>query len=151
VLFTGQLKQPVADLSYEIPTLVEADVLIAALERLRQDPAFSDASLLTLGQVAHRYGPKVRETAREVFGSVLPVRAGKQQLAAHDLRAAYARIAVHWYCPFEKSDRLYAATIIVQAGRSSKRPLLARQGEQEAFLRNRELCMTCSRKRMAPQ
>jgi len=112
VLFTGQLKQPVADLSYEIPVLVEADLLVAALERLRQDPAFSDASTLTLGQVAHRYGPKVREAAREVFGDILPVRAGKQQLAAHDLRAAYARICVHWYCPFEKSDRLYAATIL---------------------------------------
>jgi hypothetical protein len=112
VRFTGQLKQPVGDLAYEIPILVEADLLIEALTRLRQDSAFADAPTLTLNQIAHRYGPRVREMAREAFGGVLPVRAGKQQLAAHDLRAAYARICVHWYCPAEKSDRLYAATIL---------------------------------------
>ncbi len=134
VLFIGQLKQPVADLSYEIPTLVEADVLIAALERLRKDPAFSDASTLTLSEVAHRYGPKVRETAREVFGSVLPVRAGKHQLAAHDLRAAYARICVHWYCPFEKSDRLYAATILGHLqGDISEEEAYDRMSSEEAY------------------
>jgi hypothetical protein len=114
--------------------LVKAEVLIAALLRLRQDPAFSDASTLSLNQVAHRYGPRVRETAREVFGSVLPVRAGKQQLAAHDLRAAYARICVHWYCPFEKSDRLYAATILGHVqGDLSEEEALDRMSSEEHY------------------
>src|SRR6266566_2493575 len=50
----------------------------------------------------------------------------------------------HWL-----ATRLGQLHGLVQAGISSKRPLLARKKEQEAFSRNRELCMTCSRKSMA--
>jgi hypothetical protein len=134
VIFTGQLKQPVPDLVYEIPTLVEAGLLIEALARLRQDPAFSDAATLTLNDVSHRYGPRVRETAREVFGAVLAVRAGKKQLVAHDLRAAYARICVHWYCPIDKNDGLYAATILGHLqGNISEAEALERMGTEEHY------------------
>lgn len=134
MLFTGQRKQPVADLLYEIPTLIPAPLLNSALERLRHRPALRDCSALTLNQISQRYGPKVRETARETFGNVLPARAGKQQIAAHDLRAAYARIAVHWYCPPEKSDRLYAATILGHVqGAASEEEAFERMASEEHY------------------
>lgn len=134
VLFTGQLKQPVADLRYEIPTLVPAALLLSAVDRLRHHTELKDCSVLTLNQISHRYGPRVRETAREAFGRVLPARAGKHQIAAHDLRAAYARIAVHWYCPPAISDRLYAATILGHVqGAASEEEAFERMASEEHY------------------
>jgi hypothetical protein len=134
VIFTGQLKQPVADLAYEIPLLVPADLFLPAVERLRQHRELQDLPTLTLNAVAHRYGPKVREAAREAFGDIVPARAGHHQLTVHDLRAAYARIAVHWYCPPEKSDRLYAATILGHIqGATSEEEALARMATEEHY------------------
>ena len=130
--FTGQLKQPLGDLPpYEIPTIVEANLLIAALSRLRE---LLDCSALSASDVSHRYGKRVREVTREAFGQVVPVREGKKQLVAHDLRAAYARIAVHWYCPPEKSDRLYAATILgYLQGTASEAEALERMATEEHY------------------
>jgi len=134
VYFTGQLKQPVADLCYEIPTLVPAPLLIEALSHLRELKEIKDGEALTLNQVAHRYGPKVRGAAREAFGHVLPAQAERQQIAAKDLRAAYARIAVHWYCPPQKSDRLYAATILGHIqGVASEEEALERMDSEEHY------------------
>jgi hypothetical protein len=132
VLFTGQLKQPLGDLPpYEIPTIVPANLLIEALSRLR---GLVDCSALSASDVSHRYGRQVREVTREALGQILPVREGKKQLVAHDLRAAYARIAVHWYCPAEKSDRLYAATILGHLqGAASEAEALERMDSEEHY------------------
>lgn len=135
VYFTGQLKQPVADLCYEIPTLVPASLLIEALSRLREQKEIKDGiGVLTLNEVAHRYGPKVRGAAREALGHVLPAQVERQQIAAKDLRAAYARIAAHWYCPPHKSDRLYAATILGHIqGVASEEEALSRMDSEEHY------------------
>jgi len=135
VLFTGQLKQPLADLPpYEIPLLVSASLLLSSMERLRTHPALKECTQMDVKDISHRYGPKVRVAARAAFEQVVPVRADKQQLAVHDLRALYARIAVHWYCPPRKDDRLYASTILGhQQGAASEAEALERLKSEEHY------------------
>lgn len=135
VLFAGQLKQPLADLPpYEIPLLVPASLLLSSMERLRTHPALKECAQMDVKDVSHRYGPKVREAARAAFEQVVPVRAGKQQLAVHDLRALYACIAVHWYCPPRKDDRLYASTLLGhQQGADTEADALARLKSEEHY------------------
>ena len=138
VLFGGQLKQPSYpdEPPYEKPTLVPAHLLVEPLARLRQSKELADCSQLSLKQISQRYGQKVREAAREIFGGVVPVRAGKKtpQISTQDLRAVYACIAVHWFCPPEKDDQLYAATILgYMQGTTSDAEALERMKTEEHY------------------
>ena len=135
VQFDGQLKQPLPDLpSYEIPLLVPASLLLSSMERLRTHPALRECAQMDLKTVSHRYGPKVRDAARAAFEQVVPVRAGKQQIAAQDLRALYTCVAIYWYCPARQDDRLYASTILGhQQGATSAAEALERLKSEEHY------------------
>ncbi len=86
VLFAGQLKQRAEELKpYEIPTLCRADLVIAALSRLR---SLLDCSKLDVHQLAERYSPVASEAAQRHFTGLVPVRPGSRKKLYTFLRVA---------------------------------------------------------------
>jgi hypothetical protein len=76
VQFEGQLKQKAELLApYEIPTLVEAELVIEATRRLR---TFLDCRNLENTEVERRYGLVLRSTADRHFQGVVPKRTGRE-------------------------------------------------------------------------
>jgi hypothetical protein len=96
--FKGQLKRKDQTLPpYEIPTLVEAAVVLDAWRRLRELGAGADGRL-------------VSEAAERHFSGLVPGRAGGD-LYAHLFRAVYGCIATFFYAPPEILALRYLATI----------------------------------------
>jgi hypothetical protein len=110
VQFEGQLKQKAELLApYEIPTLVEADLVIEATSRLR---TLLDCSALDNTEVERRYGPALRSTADRHFKALVPTRAGREDnLFVHLLRAVYGTIATFYFAPPTINALVYLATI----------------------------------------
>lgn len=111
VIFTGALKrrgEPVT-LRFEIPTLVSADKVIAALNKVR---AWVDTEGMDNRQVNDKYGPAVVKACDRYFSDLVPHRAGRDNLYTHLFRCIYARIATHFYAPPCVSDIEYMATIM---------------------------------------
>jgi len=110
VQFEGQLKQKAERLSpYEIPTLVEADLVIEATRRLR---TLLDCSSLDNTEVERRYGPVLRSTADRHFQGVIPKRTGREaSLFVHLFRAIYGAIARLYFAPPTVNGLVYLATI----------------------------------------
>jgi len=110
VQFEGQLKQKAELLApYEIPTLVKADLMIAAWSRLRKS---LDCTQLDNGTVEHRYGPAVRITADQRFKDLVPTRTDHEaNLFTHLFRAVYGTLAIYYFCPDTVHPLNYLATI----------------------------------------
>jgi hypothetical protein len=110
VQFEGQLKQKAELLApYEIPTLVQADLVIEATSRLR---TLLDCSALDNTEVERRYGPVLRSTADRHFKALVPTRAGREDnLFVHLLRAVYGTIATFYFAPPTINALVYLATI----------------------------------------
>jgi hypothetical protein len=110
VQFEGQLKQKAELLApYEIPTLVEADLVIEATSRLR---TLLDCSALDNTEVERRYGPVLRSAADHHFKALVPTRAGREDnLFVHLLRAVYGTIATFYFAPPTINALVYLATI----------------------------------------
>lgn len=110
VHFSGQLKQKAERLApYEIPTLVEAELVLEAWQRLR---SLLDCSVMENGEVERRYGPTVRATTERQLSDVIPTRAGKEDhLFVHLLRSVYGTLAVYLFCPPVINALEYKATI----------------------------------------
>ena len=121
VMFTGQRKSRFkGELTFEIPTLVPASQVLAAIERMR---AKMGGDGLTDTQRANRYGRKVSRMADLHFRALIP----PDGLAAPDeredtkndrcsvyfmlFRAVYATIAVHYFCPPRISLQTYKSEI----------------------------------------
>ncbi len=110
VQFEGQLKQKAELLApYEIPTLVEADLVIEAWRRLRGS---LDCSMLENNAVECKYGPTVRSTADHHFRGLVPNRTGRESnLFVHLFRAVYGTLAIYYFCPDVINALSYLATI----------------------------------------
>jgi hypothetical protein len=110
VHFSGQLKQKAERLApYEIPTLVEASLVLEAWQRLR---TLLDCSVIENGEVERRYGPAVRVTTERHLADLIPTRAGKEDhLFVHLLRSVYGTLAVYFFCPPVINALDYKATI----------------------------------------
>jgi telomere resolvase len=110
VAFEGQLKQKAEILRpYEIPTLVEADQVMAAWQRLR---SLLDCQALTNEEVESLYGEEVRTAADRHFSSLVPYRTGREEnLFTHLFRAVYGTIAIWLFCPPSVNALVYLATI----------------------------------------
>ncbi|WP_172632428.1 protelomerase family protein [Dictyobacter arantiisoli] len=109
ILFEGQLKK--RDLlmkPYEIPTLVEADLVLSAWRRLR---ALVDCSTLELDEVNNRYGSVVRALANERLRGLIPLRSSKEFVTTHLNRCIYGRLCVFYFAPSHVPDITYMATI----------------------------------------
>jgi Telomere resolvase ResT/TelK catalytic domain len=98
VEFKGQLKKRNEVLPpYEIPTLLRADLVLAAWHRLRD---VLDCSALTKEEVDARYAPEVRAVATRHFGALVPTRVGhEEQLYTHLFRCIYGQIAKLYFAP----------------------------------------------------
>jgi Telomere resolvase len=98
VQFTGALKrrgEPV-ELSFEIPTLCPASLVLKALKKLRR---FVSTEEMNPGEVNAHYGAAVIRAGDKHFHDLIPLREGRDSLYTHLYRTIYAVIATHWYCP----------------------------------------------------
>jgi hypothetical protein len=98
VQFTGALKrrgEPV-ELSFEIPTLCPASLVLKALKKLR---SFVTTEEMNPGEVNAHYGAAVIRAGDKHFHDLIPLREGRDSLYTHLYRTIYAVIATHWYCP----------------------------------------------------
>jgi len=117
VIFSGHLKHGEHADKYEIPTLVPAADVVAALARLRVMVSGSLAAGESLDDldvrtVTNRFSPAVRDAANIHFGNLVPARDGKTDLYTHLQRAVYARIAVFFFAPPRIADIRFMAQIM---------------------------------------
>jgi hypothetical protein len=111
VVFTGALKRrgELQELSFEIPTLTTADLVVKALEKVRSE--LPQAKNLPANQVNSKFGGAVARACDKHFEGLVPYREGKDNLYTHLFRAVYATIATFWYCPPHVNDTEFKATI----------------------------------------
>ncbi len=108
--FKGQLKTKEYDLeAYEIPTLVPADLVLAAIARLRQ---LQDCSQMSNDEVSQRFGPVMRKQADQYLSPLVPKRDPEQNLYTHVSRSIYGRLCVLYHCPPNVFDIQYMAHIL---------------------------------------
>lgn len=110
VEFEGQLKQKAEMMPpYEIPTLVEAEVVIGAWKWLRE---LHPCETLTNEEVEARYGEEVRTAADRHFAHLVPSRTGREDsLFTHLFRSCYGTLAVWLVAPPSINALVYKATI----------------------------------------
>ena len=90
--FKGQLKTKKYDLeAYEIPTLVPADLVIAAVDRLRR---LQDCTQMSNDAVSQRFGPVMRQMADQLLRPLIPKRDPDQNIYTHLSRSIYGRLCV---------------------------------------------------------
>ncbi|MBA2679438.1 MAG: hypothetical protein H0U76_13695, partial [Ktedonobacteraceae bacterium] len=107
VIFEGQLKRQDKLLSpYEIPTLVEAEMVLSAWQRLRR---LIECSTEPTATISTKYGPAVSEAAQQ-FADLVPPREGGD-LYTHLFRSVYGCLAVFYYCPERVADLNYLNSI----------------------------------------
>jgi len=108
--FEGQLKTKDRVLPpYEIPTLVEARLVLDAVKRLRES---LDCSELSNDEVSSQYGPVVRKLADQQLGSWVSKRNESVNIYTHLSRCIYGRLCVYYFCPPKTFDLHYMATIL---------------------------------------
>lgn len=110
VMFTGAAKRrnESIPLTFEIPTLVEASLVIDAISRLRGQ---LDTESLTNRQINDKYEQTVARVCDRFFQDLVSTRDGKNNLYTHLFRAVYATIATYWFCPTTVSDLEFRAYI----------------------------------------
>jgi telomere resolvase len=108
--FKGQLKTKEYDLeAYEIPTLVPVDLVIAAVDRLRQ---LQDCAQMSNDAVSQRFGPVMRQMADQLLSPLIPKRDPDQNIYTHLSRSIYGRLCVLYHCPPAVFDVHYMAHIL---------------------------------------
>ena len=110
VTFTGALKRKgeTQRLSFEIPTLAQAEYIINALDKLR---LIVDAKGLSNTAINQKYSDAVAKACDRNFAELIPKRKGRDNLYTHLFRSVYAAIATHWYCPPRVADIEFKAAI----------------------------------------
>jgi len=134
VWFTGQVKgRGREDEAFEVPTLVRAFLIVEALQRLRR---LIDCTDLDVEQVSQKYNQAVNKVVNHYFEDLIPVRATRDRLHVHLLRAVFARIATFWYAPPNVADITYMAQ--VQGHRYILDPEVEK-GETDEDIKNKRL------------
>jgi hypothetical protein len=108
VVFAGQLKKDQDLAPYEIPTLVDAELVLSAWRRLRQ---LIDCSALSVEAVSKQYSSPVTDLAQQQFADLIPPVGDDSDLYTRLCRSVYGRIATHYYAPVAVSDIKYMNTI----------------------------------------
>ena len=110
VTFTGALKRKgePQQLSFEIPTLAQAEYIINALNKLRQ---IVDTEGMDNTDINQKYSGAVSLACDRHFADLIPQREGRDNLYTHLFRSVYAAIATHWYCPPRVADIEFKAAI----------------------------------------
>lgn len=110
VTFTGALKRrgEQQTLSFEIPTLAPAQIVIEALNKLHR---LVDTEGMNAAAINQRYAEAVARACDRNFCDLVPLRSGRDNLYTHLFRTIYARIATHWYAPPNVADIEFMAAI----------------------------------------
>ncbi|MDJ0708619.1 MAG: protelomerase family protein, partial [Leptolyngbyaceae cyanobacterium MO_188.B28] len=95
-------------LSFEIPTLAQAEYIINALNKLRQ---IVDTEGMDNTDINQKYSGAVALACDRHFADLIPQREGRDNLYTHLFRSVYAAIATHWYCPPRVADIEFKAAI----------------------------------------
>jgi hypothetical protein len=99
--FEGQLKK--ADpIAYTILTLLPAEQVLEAIDRFRGFPQVQTlVGLTSTAREVAAFRARVNTRVRHHFQDtqILPLLPGFQSVSVHRLRAAYARIAIHYWLP----------------------------------------------------
>ncbi len=102
LIFDGQLKRRDLDVKpFEIPVLVDAELVIQAWRRLR---GLEDCTKLENEAVTQKYSRIAGETASRCFAGLIPQKSERENLYTHAFRAVYAQIAVCWFCPHTRKE-----------------------------------------------
>ena len=109
VTFTGALKRKGEEtvLSFEIPTLCQAEYVVTAWEKLRK---ILQTSELTNTQV-NIYSDAVSAVCDKHFADLVNPTEGRDKLYTHLFRKIYATIATYFYCPTNVDDAEFRAEI----------------------------------------
>ena len=97
VIFTGALKRKgeAVPLTFEIPTLCQADYILKATRQLRRILPTADKTIEQINQ----YSNAVASACDKHFGDLVQPIAGRDNLYTHLFRKIYATIATYFYCP----------------------------------------------------
>ncbi|BAZ47119.1 hypothetical protein NIES4102_41650 (plasmid) [Chondrocystis sp. NIES-4102] len=112
LIFSGALKRrnESVECIFEIPTLAQADIILEAIARLKQE-LNHEVENLSLKEVNIKYSRAVSKQCDIEFVGLVPPRYEKDNLYTHLFRAIYATIATHWYCPVTIPEIEYRAAI----------------------------------------
>ena len=143
VSFTGALKRKgeTQQLSFEIPTLAQAEYIINALNKLRQ---IVDTEGMDNTDINQKYSDAVARACDRHFADLIPKREGRDNLYTHLFRSVYAAIATHWYCPPRVADIEFKAaiqghfTVLDQANPEKRRSLAANRHYSDYKMGNGE-------------
>lgn len=129
VWFTGALKRrgEEVELRFEIPTLVKAASVIAAMKRLRRAV---DTEGMSNREINRAYSHAIAQACDRTFSDLVPSREGKDNLYTHLFRSVYSTIATFWYCPPEVPELEFRAAVqghyqILEEGQTELRRSLA--------------------------
>ncbi len=119
LIFSGQLKKGVIEaFSFEIPTLIEANQVLLAFNRLRQLQG-NKTQILQIDSVTEATkatNSQINRAVYQNFSDLLDAPADKKgnsnYLSASNLRAAYGKIASYFYCPPTVEPILYVSKIL---------------------------------------
>lgn len=119
LLFSGQLKKStIEDQTFEIPTLIPAEKVFQAYLKLRKIQR--NKTLLKeierASSATKKTNVPINRAVRQYLGNLIEApsdrKGNKNQLSASNLRAAYGKIAAHFYCPPQIEPILFVAKIL---------------------------------------
>ncbi|WP_042892060.1 protelomerase family protein, partial [Anaplasma marginale] len=105
-------------LPYEIPSLIAAELVLEGFRHLRdlQHKTTKILAITDAKEAARKTNKQINRAIQQNFGNLLAppadARGKKNQLSASNLRAAYGRIAAHYYCPPKHEPILFVAKIL---------------------------------------
>jgi hypothetical protein len=110
VLFSGQLKSDLDEVAeYEIPTLIEADRVLAAWQKLRTLRDFSD---IASDSIHSSFGRLVKEVVIRILGDLIPPPDGRSTVYTHLGRGVYPRLSILFFLPRHVSQVAYVAHLL---------------------------------------
>lgn len=109
VVFTGALKRrgEATTLSFEIPTLCQAQYVVTALSKLR---SALPTQTMTPQQV-NQFADDVCAACNKYFADLIPAPEGRDNLYTHLFRKVYATIATYFDCPENVDEAEFRAHI----------------------------------------
>jgi hypothetical protein len=109
VVFTGALKRrgEATTLSFEIPTLCQAEYVVTALSKLR---SALPTQTMTPKQV-NQFADDVCAACNKHFADLIPAPQGRDNLYTHLFRKVYATIATYFDCPENVDEAEFRAHI----------------------------------------
>lgn len=107
VYFEGQLKTKGEDRKYPAFTLVESAKVIDGILKLRRMTEIKDMKHWNLAEIDSGKNNTINRYVRESFGELIKSPYGEKELSSKNLRAAYAAIAIHLFCPVNHSESLF--------------------------------------------